>query len=233
MALTWSTTGQHALSHGIKVCTHGRSGAGKTKLAATAPRPLILSAEAGTLSIAKENIPMIVINSMDDVIDAYNWIVKSAEAKNFDTICLDSISEIAEKCLSTQKAKAKDPRQAYGEMQDQIAVAIRMFRDLPGKNVYFSAKSELRQQPDGSSIYAPSMPGKIVGNGLAYYFDEFFYLGVGEVPGPPKSQYRYLQTNQDNMYDAKDRSGALDAIERPDLTYIFNKIRAAFQVQPA
>ena len=38
------------------------------------------------------------------------------------------------------------------------------------------------------------------------------------------SQFRYLQTEPDIQYTAKDRSGKLDLIERPDLTHMFDKV---------
>jgi len=37
-------------------------------------------------------------------------------------------------------------------------------------------------------------------------------------------QYRYLQTEKDAQYVAKDRSGSLKPKEKPDLAYVFNKI---------
>ncbi len=234
MALQWSTTAKHALAHGIKVCVYGRSGAGKTRLIATAPRPIIASAEAGTLSIAAANIPMAEINSLKDMNEFYAWLVGSAEARNFDTVAIDSISEIAEKLLTEEKSGNKDPRKAYGEMADKIAVMIRQFRDISGKNVYFSAKAELRENPDGTKLYGPAMPGQKTGQGLPYFFDEFFVISVGEYDKAnaagqiEKVQYRYLQTAEDNQYEAKDRSGALSKQEPADLNHIFTKIRAAF-----
>ena len=235
--MQFTTTSQQALNNGIKVCAYGRAGAGKTKLIETAPAPIILSAEGGTLSIAKANIPVIIVSSMKDLEEAYQWLVMAPESRNFQTVCLDSISEIAETCLTGEKAKTKDPRKAYGEMQDAVAVQIRLFRDLKGKNVYFTAKAELKETPDGGKMYGASMPGQKTGQGLPYFFDEFFYLGVGEVPDPHKPgekiNYRYLLTQQDSQYEAKDRSGALAAIEKPDLSYIFDKIRAFHQVAPA
>lgn len=223
------TTNQHALENGIKCCVYGRSGVGKTRLIPTAPRPFILSAEGGTLSIAEANIKGLVIASIKDLQDAYMWVKTSPEAGNYDTICLDSVSEMAEALLSHEKSKSKDARAAYGEMQDQVATQIRLFRDLPGKHVYFTAKAELRKQPDGTEIYTGSMPGNKTAEGLPYYFDEFFYLGVAETPHPTTGQlikYNFLQTQPDTRFQAKDRSGALAFIEKPDLGYIFNKIRA-------
>lgn len=238
MPLIWSTTSQHALNHGIKVCVYGRSGAGKTYLIKSAPRPIIASAEAGTLSIAAANIPLAEIYSLADMNEFYNWVTKSAEASNFDTICIDSITEIAERILIQEKSGSKDGRKAYGEMSDKLSVLVRQFRDISGKNIYFSAKAELRDQPDGSKLYGPSMPGQKSSQGLAYYFDEFFWAGSGEydVIAPDKTvkkeKYYYLHTRQDNQYEAKDRSGVLDIQEKADLTHIFTKIRAAFNTGP-
>jgi hypothetical protein len=235
--LQWTTTGQHAADHGIKVCVHGRSGSGKTTLIGTAPRPIIASAEAGTLSIASLNIPMANIGGYNDLMDFYQWALTSADRRNYDTISLDSISDIAERLLTEEKSKTKDPRKAYGEMADKLATMIRNFRDLSGINVYFTAKSIQREVEGGTKIWSPMLPGQSNAQGLAYYFDEFFYAGVAEAPsavaGGPMTRYHYLHTKLDSQHDAKDRSGVLDMIERPDLNYIFTKIRQAAQVQPA
>lgn len=235
MPLNFSTTYQQAQQGGIKICTHGRSGSGKTRLCATCPRPFILSAERGTLSIAQQNIPLALITSIKDLDDVYTWLLSSAEARNFDTICIDSISEIAEQILATEKKKAKDPRQAYGELSDQLQAFIRLYRDFPGKNVYMTCKSTLLEQPDKTVLYSAQLPGKANAQGLAYYFDEFLYLGIGEYADPKapteRIQYRYLQTCLDSRVEAKDRSGTLAPIEEPDLTKIFAKIRAGIVVR--
>lgn len=215
--------------HGVKVLVYGRAGAGKTRLIETAPRPVVFSAESGILSLRHTNIPVATITSMKELLDALEWCKMSAEAKNYDTVCLDSISEIAEKLLSEERRKTKDPRQAYGEMQEQVATNIRSFRDLPGKHVYFSAKFEQRAEAaQGSALCGPSMPGNKTSQGMPYYFDEVFMLGLGTVPGSnPPQVYRYLQTQPDFMHEAKDRSGVLSTMEEPHLGKIFEKITTA------
>lgn len=233
--LNWTTTDRHALAHGIKVAVHGMSGAGKTRLIETLPTPAIGSAESGTLSIAGARLPLCEIGTLQQLQEFYDWSWRAPEARNFQSISLDSVTEIAERILGVEKLKAKDPRKAYGEMMDQIFAMLRLFRDLPGKHVYFSVKSSLTEQPDGSHMWAPMMPGNKTGQQLPYYFDEFFYLGVGEYDAPPvagqpphKMRYRYLQTQRTPLIEAKDRSGALADIEEPNLTKIFAKITAAF-----
>jgi hypothetical protein len=66
------------------------------------------------------------------------------------------------------------------------------------------------------------MPGSKLGPKLPYFFDEVFRIGINKTP--QGEQYRFLQTQPDIQYDAKDRSGSLDILEVPFLGSIFNKI---------
>ena len=223
MALRWTTTDKAAASHGVKMMVYGRSGSGKTRLCATAPNPVILSAESGLLSLGEYSIPTIEISSIQDVDEAYRWLTGSKEADQFDTICIDSATEIAEVVLAAAKKSVKDPRQAYGELIDRMVEKIKMFRDISGKHVYAAAKqARLKDDESGRMIYGPSMPGQQLGQNMPYYFDEVFHLDIAATDDGTK--YRYLRTQLDYQYDAKDSSGMLDEIERPDLTHIINKI---------
>lgn len=223
MAIKITTAAQAAALHGVKILCYGRAGMGKTTLCATAPTPIILSAEAGLLSLRQYDIPVIEIRTIDDLQDAYQWATESAEAAPFETICLDSLSEIAEVVLTNAKRTSKDPRQAYGELIERMGVTVRAFRDLSGKHVYMSAKQEsIKDETAGTTTYGPSMPGSKLGGQLPYMFDEVLRLTVGRTPDG--TEYRYLQTRPDFQSEAKDRSGALAAMEEPNLTTVINKI---------
>jgi phage nucleotide-binding protein len=204
----------------IKVLVHGPSGSGKTRLCATTGgTPLIISAEAGLLSLRNEAIDIWEVKNMNDLREAYQFL---QEDKKYDWVCVDSISEIAEVVLSTEKAKTKDPRKAYGEMQEIMTQLIRSYRDLP-KNIYMSAKQErVRDEVSGAMLYGPSAPGQKIGPALPYFFDEIFALHNWK--DEQGEMRRAFQTQRDNQYEAKDRSGALDFTEKPDLSYITAKI---------
>jgi phage nucleotide-binding protein len=215
------TTGSLA-ANGVKVLVYGQAGAGKTSLIKTLPSPIVLSAEGGLLSIQDADLPFIEITSMTELQEAYTWLTSSDEAKSYKSVALDSISEIAEVCLNTEKKATKDPRQAYGAMQEQMADIIRAFRDLPGRHVYMSAKLEKTQDEMGRVLYSPSMPGNKTGQALPYFFDEVLALRV-EKDGDGATQ-RALMCDSDGLWLAKDRSGKLDAWEAPDLSAVFAKI---------
>jgi len=233
MTLQFSTTTKLSVTNGVKMLVHARAGTGKTMLCATAPKPIILSAESGLLSLSEQNqqrvfgrvvdIPVIVIKTYADIDAAYDWLTTSPHAQQFETICLDSLTEIAETVLSNEKALVRDARQAYGEMNEKTINLVKKFRDLPGKHVYMSAKQgKSLDESSGVSLLGAKMPGKELTHKLPFEFDEVFNLNVAKTP--EGVDYRYLQTQPDLQYDAKDRSGALDAIEQPNLSNIISKI---------
>lgn len=209
-------------TNGVKLLVYGQAGAGKTSLIGTLPSPVVLSAEGGLLSLSGMDIPFIEVNDINTLTEAYKWVTSSEEAKAFDSIALDSISEIAEVVLSAEKKKAKDPRQAYGALQEIIGDLIRAFRDIQGKHVYFSAKLEKQQDELGRMLYWPSMPGNKTGQQLPYYFDEVLALRV-ERDADGATQ-RALMCEGDGIWVAKDRSGRLDSWEGADLGAIIQKI---------
>lgn len=222
---------------GIKVLVYGRAGVGKTVLGATAPAPIFLSAENGLLSLRKFiedrrastgqmnfDIPVYTVNSVADL-DRYYQFFKmgSPQAKQFKTIVVDSISEIGEQIVANAKRKTRDPRQAYGQLYDDVMDKFRDFRDLPGYNVYFIAKEEIvKAGVTGAVRYCPSFPGQALLPHTPYMFDETFNLNIFK--DQEGKDFRALRTQPDWEYEAKDRSGRLDPFEFPDLTYIFNKI---------
>jgi len=153
--------------------------------------------------------------------EAYEWIANGA-GQEYKSVALDSISELAEVVLNAEKKTNKDPRAAYGAMQEQMSDIIRAFRDLPGRHVLMTAKCEKATDETGRILYAPSMPGNKTGQQLPYFFDEVLALRV-EKDAEGVAQ-RALMCDSDGIWQAKDRSGKLDGWEAPDLGAIINKI---------
>lgn len=224
MAIQLRSTRDAALD-GIKLLVHGPAGAGKTTLCATTgASTLIISAESGLLSLRQHDIPVIEVKSLDQLYEAYAFVASDPQGQAFEWVCLDSISEIAEVVLNNAKKTAKDPRQAYGALAEQMTDLLRAFRDLPGRNVFFSCKQErTKDEQTGSMLYHPSMPGNMLKQGIAYFFDEVLALRVEQdEEGKP---VRWLQTSRDYNFECKDRSGALDMFEPPHLGDIAAKIK--------
>lgn len=232
MAVQVVMTNQVSQKAGIKCVVYGKSGVGKTRLIASAPRPFIISAEKGLLSLRGFNIPAIQVQTMAQLREAYEFVLKPANRSKIGTLALDSGSEIAEVCLAEEKKKNKDPRKAYGEMGDMLVQAFRDFRDIEGMNVVFLAKNE--QITDGATnslLNQPSFPGKQLGQSLPYFFDEVFQLN--NFTDNEGKKIFALRTSPDANNVAKDRSGKLAEWENADpatgggLTNLFNRMLGA------
>lgn len=238
MAVEFASTDAPIEDIGFKVVVYGPAGSGKTMLIPTMPggpgETVMIGAEEGELSLQPANqmrvlgvnktIRIIKIKSSADLKEAYD-IVSGSHGVGFKNVAVDSLSEIAEKILSEQMALCKDPRKAYGNMQDIMAKYIRLFRDLRGRNVLMTAKMERLEDGEGVISYMPSMPGKNLTRDVPHFFDEVFRLHLLTVKDPQGRHYRALQTNISPTHYAKDRSGALAEIEEPNLAKIIAKIK--------
>lgn len=224
MALQIKSVKESVTSSGIKLCVYGAAGAGKTSLIRTTPgKTLILSAESGLLSIADIDADVVEVSSIDDVREAYAFLRQSEH--DYQWVALDSFSEICEVLLAEEKAKTRDPRQAYGAVIETGVALARSFRDLP-LGVYFTCKSErVKDDATGRVSAAPSMPGSKLAQALPYIFDEVFHL-FSATDKESGELERWLQTSGDQRADAKDRSGKLDMYEPADLSHIVAKIRS-------
>lgn len=210
--------------HYVKFTVYGNAGVGKTVLCSTAPRPLIISAEAGLLSLAGKDIPVIEISTLGELHEAYKFVKEHGAP--FDTICLDSISDIAEQVLDAKmadlakaaadKGGSMDPRQGYGKMALEMMQLTRGFRNL-NKHIVFTAKQG-QVQDEKMLRFGPMLPGQLYTQNFPYLMDIVCCLRVS------KEGTRYLQTQPDMQYLAKDRSGRLESMEEPNLTKLFKKV---------
>lgn len=211
-------------NQGAKILVYGMAGAGKTTLAKTAPgKVLVISAEAGLLSIKDaNNVEAIEVKEASEVMELHNAL--KSGAIQYDTVCLDSVSEISEILLTWEKSRSKDPRMAYGNVQESVTNLMRAFRDL-NMHVLFLCKEDVVND-DGVLRHAPKMVGTKLGESITYFFDEVLALRIIEDQDEDGKnvQTRWLQTTYGQGYKAKDRSGKLEAFEKPNITALIEKL---------
>ena len=207
----------------LNIVVYGQAGAGKTSLIKTLPgRVLVVSAEAGLLSLRGFDADVAEVATVDDLRAVHGVLAKGGHG--YDWVAVDSLSEIAELVLAAEKAKTPDPRKAYGTLVDQMMAVCRAFRELP-INVYMSAKAErVKDEGTGRLMEVLSMPGAKLSNQIPYLFDEIFSLAVGKDRDSGEI-IRMLQTAPEPTSDAKDRSGRLDQYEPADLGAVVSKIK--------
>jgi len=225
---------QLARRYGVKSVVFGAPGSGKTPLMNTAPRPVLLVTEPGMLSMRGSNIPAWEAYTAPLITEFFDWFMKSREASNFDTLGIDSISNIAEIILAEELAKVKHGMKAYGNMSERTMKVCNDLFYMPQKHIVMIAKQALIENgrqtilQNGEVTYEPIMqkrpffPGKDLNVKVPHLFDNVLHLGEAMVPGMPKA-VRALRTKEIPEVFARDRLGNLAELEPPDLSALFAK----------
>jgi len=211
---------------GVKCVVFGKPKTGKTTLIKTAPAPIIFSSERGLLPLRGEKIPVVEIASYKDLEEAFAWVGSSAEARNYKTICWDSVSDTSEAILATERRENKNKKDNWGPyniLAEQMTERLRDARNMQGRNWYLVCQEEIVKMPEGGMMAVPSLPGKALLQNLPYLFDGIFQMNLYVDPATGQ-EHRALKTRGDNITMGGDRSGNLDQWEQPHLGNIFAKM---------
>lgn len=209
---------EFARIYGCKVCCYGPPGHGKTPLMNTAPRPLLLATEPGLLSMRGSTVPTYLADTPSKIDDFFNWFFGSNDAKNYDTLGVDSGSEMAGIYLIEALSKNAHGMKAYGVMAERTEKWLRKLYFLPNKHIYFIAKQEIITE---NNYKRPYFPGKYLPVQVPHLFDFILNLDIHNVPGT--GQVKALQCAESFDRMARARTGNLNMFEYPDLSQLFNK----------
>lgn len=209
---------------GVKSLVYGGPGSGKTPIVNTAPNPVMMVVEPGILSMKKDTIPAWEAYTPQKIDEFFKWVFNSKETSKFDTLAIDSVSQLAEIILIEELAQNKDGRMAYGKMSKRMMDYMTALYFMPNKHVYLIAKMVTIDEM-GISRKRPYFPGIDLNVKIPHMFDEILYAGKFPIPGSGIHPAFRTREAFDSM--ARDRSGALDEYEPTNLIHIFNKIMKA------
>jgi len=221
-----------AQQYGVKSLAYGGPGSGKTPLIKTAPRPVVCACEPGMLSLRDWDGPVWEAFTPAAIDEFFAWVFGSNEVHNFDTICIDSVSQMAETYLGKALVTHKHGLKAYGEMSDKVMRHLGMSDNGQGqpcglyylqqKHVYLVAKQMLSQEGGGITKKRPYFPGNELNVKVPHLYDEILHIGVMQIPGVA-GQQRAIRTLETLEVTARDRSGRLAECEPCDLGALFAK----------
>lgn len=213
---------QLAQQFGVKMLAFGGPGSGKTPLADSAPRPVILVTEPGMLSMRNSGAPCFEAYTVPKIHEFFEWFHKSSESKNFDTLCCDSLSQMAEMVLELELSRNKDGRKAYGEMSRTVYKIVSDLYYMQSKHMYLICKQASVEENGTSNYKKPYFPGNDLNVKIPHLFDLIAHIGLATVPGLPQP-VRAIRCNPTYDILARDRGGRLDPLEQPNLTALFQK----------
>ena len=166
-----STSGISFASGGVNILLYGGAGVGKTVSLSGLPSPLIVSVEGGLLGLSSDDVPYVEVRSSVDLIEIGRWLRESVEAREYESVGLDSLSEVCdlvfEECRRQVGVK---PAVLYPELRRRVLPLLSSFRSLPYHFVA-TAHELLREVGDVGVVYAPSVVGSRLTDDMPYVFD--------------------------------------------------------------
>ncbi|KKM73036.1 hypothetical protein LCGC14_1414500 [marine sediment metagenome] len=213
------------VAQSLKMVVYGNSGVGKTTFASTAPKPIILSAEAGLLSIADKDIDVISIDKWTDLHDAFDYL-KNAK-HDYKTVVLDSLTELQKKHQDhlVGASEKQMTQQQWGINIEVLRKTCRAFRDLPMNVILIALASEIEQ--NGVSVTRIALQGKSLPNEVMGFVDLVGHMVTQERVVEDSEEMKIVRAIRFQPTDtiaAKDRSDRLEIWEKPDFTKIYNKV---------
>src|SRR5262249_44253595 len=148
----------------------------------------ICMTEPGFLSLRKSSVPTWQAYTSVKFEEFITWGTTSAEAKNFNTFIIDSISQAAEKKVDeelggvTKMGNEQHGQRAYGKMSRWVMEQLNKLYFLQEKNIMLIAKLQ-HYETESGSYKRPYFPGRELPVRVPHLFDEVLHLGDFNIPG--------------------------------------------------
>jgi len=223
--MTFSTT-QPGVPPRITVLVYGAPGSGKTHFAGTFPKPLFLDMHGGLATVRHKKVAYIRPRTYAEMLEA----TIPENVKEFKTIVLDQLTEAARLLM---KGALRMSGRELPQLQDWQLVIERLRTlcvtytsedTLPDKHIVFVAEEVVdKNEETGQILVSPDVPGKFTRR-VGTFFDCMFHIR-NAYNQQTKTKGRWMLTEPDGMYPAKDRLGGLDKLEVPDFNVLWEKVR--------
>jgi hypothetical protein len=213
--------GEFAQNFGVKAVVYGPAGTGKTPILNTAPRPLLLACEPGLLSMRGSKVPTYEAYEPKRIDEFFKWFFNSTETKNFDTLGIDSTSQMADIYLQDALKNNKHGLKAYGEMASSTMEHLRTLYYTRYKHTYLICKEEIKDL-DGQSMRRPYFPGQVLPIDVPHMYDLILRLAKTNVPGMQGEVLAFQCIGSYNIL-SRNRTGNLSQYEEPNFAKLVDK----------
>lgn len=122
------------------ITLYGRSGTGKTTIAATGPKPMLFvdikdkgDESAKGPDIKRGDIGVIELQEFNDMYDIYDYLVENHKKYKGGSVVLDHLTALQEFCkdmVKTDEGKSKMSQQMFGFVASYMNEVISLFKNL-------------------------------------------------------------------------------------------------------
>lgn len=169
------SAGQITLPKNIKMMIYGQAGTGKTSLALSMPKPLLLDFDGGVSRVHfahLDGVDIVQVGSWNEINELFQLDLSA-----YETIVIDTASKMMDFIID-YKVKGRQPRlQDWGAI-NQECVAFMRNLSMSGKNIVYIAHRDNYKDGD-QTIYIPNMRAKNLGPIIT----ELDLLGYLEIRG--------------------------------------------------
>jgi len=194
---------------GLNILLYGDSGTGKTWFCGTAPKPIVLDFDGGIITLRDKDIPYVPREEMSTWKKAMKVIDEAMEAKEFETIVIDSFTVLSMLCMEfiLKQNGVDTPRLSdYGQQIRLLQGLIdTLTSGYPEKNLIVVCHAEPVQDEFGRIDIRPLVVGKFSSR-ISLFFDEVYYSTVVKKGMGSKAKEEFiLKTKKGSNFVAKSR----------------------------
>jgi len=206
----------------LTILVYGSPGAGKTYFAGTFPNPFFIDFQGGLMTVRDKEVTYIQPETYNELLAS----VAVADSPEFQTVILDTATELVRFLIQHAcKVSGREmPTLAeWGMAIEYVHRLMRALIDLQDKHIVVTAEEITEKDEEtGKILGSPDLPGSLRRK-IPALFDCVFHLRNAFNPATSKKG-RWLLTEPEGIYFAKDRTDRLDKLEVPDFTTIWTKV---------
>lgn len=181
----------------VKMMVYGQAGTGKTSLALSAPKPLLLDFDNGVKRVNNahldDSLGIVQVDSWQDVLSLLT--TEKAELAQFETIIVDTIGKMMD-FLIAYRCGGRPPRiQDWGIINNDFKAFMQSLSDL-NKNIILVAHRDTRKEGE-QTVFVPSLREKNY-NSIVTELDLLGYMEMRSENGVVKRTITFSPTDRND-----------------------------------
>lgn len=193
----------------VKMMLYGQAGFGKTTVALSSPKPLLLDFDNGVKRVNDSNlqgVDIVQVTSWNDMKDLMNENLSA-----YQSIVVDTIGKMMDFIISYKCGTRQPQIRDWGGINQEFSWFVRCLSDL-NKNIIFVAHRDTRKEGD-DTVYVPALREKSY-NSIVTELDLLGYMEMRSENGRVKRTITFDPTNRN---DGKNTCNLPSVMEVPTI----------------